>query len=68
VVDTCEACGLIWLDADELAVIERYVPHQHKIERTLMLPGASPASTGGVLDVLFSPRRKGLFLLDDLFE
>ncbi len=23
VVDTCEACNLIWLDADELAVIER---------------------------------------------
>jgi len=38
VVDTCEGCGLIWLDAGELAIIERYVPHVHQIERTLPLP------------------------------
>jgi Zn-finger nucleic acid-binding protein len=35
VVDTCEGCGLIWLDAGELATIERYLPHVHQIERTL---------------------------------
>jgi Zn-finger nucleic acid-binding protein len=35
VVDTCEDCGLIWLDAGELAIIERYVPHVPQIERTL---------------------------------
>jgi hypothetical protein len=35
VVDTCDRCNLIWLDAGELAVIERYVPHQHHIEPTL---------------------------------
>jgi Zn-finger nucleic acid-binding protein len=39
VVDTCEGCGLIWLDAGDLAVIERYVPHVHQIERTLTLYG-----------------------------
>jgi Zn-finger nucleic acid-binding protein len=27
VVDTCEQCQLIWLDAGELAIIERHVPH-----------------------------------------
>jgi Zn-finger nucleic acid-binding protein len=26
-VDTCEACSVIWLDAGELAIIERHVPH-----------------------------------------
>lgn len=26
VVDTCDLCNLIWLDAGELGVIERYVP------------------------------------------
>jgi Zn-finger nucleic acid-binding protein len=39
VVDTCERCGLIWLDAGELAIIERYVPNVHQIERTLTLLG-----------------------------
>ena len=39
VVDTCEGCGLIWLDAGELAVIERYLPHVHRIERTHTLFG-----------------------------
>lgn len=27
VVDTCERCESIWLDAGELAIIERYIPH-----------------------------------------
>src|SRR5262245_34558099 len=27
VVDTCGHCGWIWLDAGELAIIERYIPH-----------------------------------------
>jgi len=35
VVDTCERCQLIWLDAGELAVIERYIPHHHSIEPAL---------------------------------
>jgi Zn-finger nucleic acid-binding protein len=39
VVDTCERCSLIWLDDGELAVIERYVPYVHQIERTLTLRG-----------------------------
>jgi Zn-finger nucleic acid-binding protein len=39
VVDTCEGCGLIWLDAGDLAVIERYLPHAHQIERTHTLFG-----------------------------
>jgi len=39
VVDTCEGCGLIWLDAGELATIECYVPHVPQIERTLTLFG-----------------------------
>jgi Zn-finger nucleic acid-binding protein len=37
VVDTCDRCNLIWLDAGELAVIERYVPHHHQIEGPLNL-------------------------------
>jgi Zn-finger nucleic acid-binding protein len=37
VVDTCERCGLIWLDAGELAIIERYIPHVHQIEAPLTL-------------------------------
>jgi Zn-finger nucleic acid-binding protein len=32
VVDTCERCGLIWLDAGKLALIERHVPRPHDIE------------------------------------
>jgi Zn-finger nucleic acid-binding protein len=39
VVDTCEGCGLIWLDEGELAVIERYLPHVYRIERTHTLYG-----------------------------
>jgi Zn-finger nucleic acid-binding protein len=27
VVDTCPRCDTIWLDAEELTVISRYVPH-----------------------------------------
>ena len=42
VVDTCEHCGLIWLDAGELAVIERYIPHVHQIEKSLRLADAPP--------------------------
>jgi Zn-finger nucleic acid-binding protein len=34
VVDTCDRCHLIWLDAGELAVIERYIPHIHQLEPT----------------------------------
>jgi Zn-finger nucleic acid-binding protein len=37
VVDTCERCQLIWLDAGELAIIERYIPHRHRIEGSLRL-------------------------------
>jgi Zn-finger nucleic acid-binding protein len=32
VVDTCERCHLIWLDAGELSVIERYNPHETNLE------------------------------------
>jgi Zn-finger nucleic acid-binding protein len=39
VVDTCERCSLIWLDAGKLASIERYAPYVHQIERTLTLRG-----------------------------
>jgi hypothetical protein len=28
VVDTCETCSIIWLDAGELAIIERHIPHE----------------------------------------
>jgi Zn-finger nucleic acid-binding protein len=42
VVDTCERCRLIWLDAGELAVIERYIPHRHQIEPCLRLADGPP--------------------------
>jgi Zn-finger nucleic acid-binding protein len=66
VVDTCERCRLIWLDAGELAVIERYIPHVHHIEAPLHLPGATESSTNSLLGGTFlvggTPG-----LLDDLF-
>lgn len=55
VVDTCDRCNLIWLDAGELAIIERYVPHQHRIEPPLDIArneGPVPDST---------PQEPGLF-------
>jgi Zn-finger nucleic acid-binding protein len=36
VVDTCEACSLIWLDAGELAIIERHVPPQSRLDPFLL--------------------------------
>jgi Zn-finger nucleic acid-binding protein len=39
VVDTCERCGLIWLDAGELAIIERYIPHARQGGPPLISPG-----------------------------
>ena len=42
VVDTCESCGLIWLDAGDLAIIERYIPHRHQIEGSLRLAAGVP--------------------------
>jgi Zn-finger nucleic acid-binding protein len=39
VLNTCERCSLIWLDAGKLALIERYHPHVHQIEHTLTLRG-----------------------------
>jgi Zn-finger nucleic acid-binding protein len=41
VVDTCEACALIWLDAGELAIIERHIPRE--IPR--VPPPAAPVAT-----------------------
>ena len=41
VVDTCERCRLIWLDAGELAVIQRYLPHIHQIEPVRHIRGAT---------------------------
>jgi Zn-finger nucleic acid-binding protein len=49
VVDTCEGCGLIWLDAGELAIIERYLPHVRQIEPTLTPLGGR--YQGGPLDM-----------------
>jgi Zn-finger nucleic acid-binding protein len=66
VVDTCERCNLIWLDAGELAVIERYISHVHRIEPSLTLPGATSSSTAGMLDILFPGPRRGLFWPDDV--
>jgi Zn-finger nucleic acid-binding protein len=39
IVDSCEPCGVIWLDAGKSALIERYLPYVHQIERTLTLRG-----------------------------
>ena len=67
VVDACEECSLIWLDAGELAIIERYIPHHHHIEPVHMLPGATSASPDDVLRILFPGPRSGLYPLDDFF-
>lgn len=66
VVDTCEECNLIWLDAGELAIIERYVSHSHHIEPVLTLPGDGLGPANGVLGALFWGPRRRLFLPDDL--
>jgi Zn-finger nucleic acid-binding protein len=68
VVDTCERCRLIWLDAGELAVIERFIPHVHQIERTLTLPGATSSGSGEMLGAFFPGPTLGLSLLEDLFQ
>jgi hypothetical protein len=68
VVDTCEECGLIWLDAGELAIIERFIPHHHHIEPVHTLPGAYTPSPDGVLRIFFPGPRRGLFPLDDFFR
>jgi Zn-finger nucleic acid-binding protein len=65
VVDTCERCRLIWLDAGELAVIERYIPHAHHIEPGVHLPGSSTAGYNAA-GMLF-PGVGGGLLLDDVF-
>lgn len=49
VVDTCDRCKVVWLDAGELAIIERYLPKRHRIEASLRLapekPDESPLSS-----------------------
>ena len=68
VVDTCEECGLIWLDAGELAVIERFVPHAHHIEPVHTLPGGGLGPANGILGMLFWEPRTGPLPPDDLFS
>lgn len=64
VVDTCERCSLIWLDAGKLGLIERYVPYVHRIERTLTLRGgryqggpSDMPSLGTFLDCYWQPKK-----------
>jgi Zn-finger nucleic acid-binding protein len=57
VVDTCEHCQSIWLDAGELAVIERYVPPGRAVDPVL------PLSDESRLEAPAQP----LLSLDDLF-
>jgi Zn-finger nucleic acid-binding protein len=61
VVNTCGHCGWIWLDAGELAVIERYVPHVAKLEPVLPISQES-TSQGALLLHPFLP----IGSLDDL--
>jgi Zn-finger nucleic acid-binding protein len=68
VVDACEACGLIWLDAGELTVIGRYVPRAHHIEPVQTLPGARMGSANGILDLFFWGPRTGPFAQDDIWD
>jgi len=65
VVNTCERCTLIWLDAGKLALIERHVPHVYQGERTLTLRGGrymggprEMPSLGYILDSYWKPRAK----------
>ncbi len=55
VVDTCERCGLIWLDAGELAIIERYIPHVRPVEPLLNLAGDAREPAPEFVDPLFLP-------------
>ena len=43
VVETCERCGMIWLDAGELSIIERYIPHVRQVEQTLYVGPSAPS-------------------------
>jgi Zn-finger nucleic acid-binding protein len=54
VVDTCERCGLIWLDAGELAIIERYIPHVRQIDPLLHI-ASMPSREPGYDDPPESP-------------
>ena len=63
VVNTCERCSVIWLEAGKLALIERYLPYVHQIERTLTLRGGryqggpnDMPSLGVFLDRYWRPR------------
>jgi Zn-finger nucleic acid-binding protein len=63
VVNTCERCSLIWLDAGKLAIIECYVPHVYQNERTLTLRGGrymggprDMPSLGCLWDTYWKPR------------
>ena len=60
VVDTCDRCGLIWLDAGELAIIERFVPPGHRIEPTIPLAQILEPQP-------VNPYRSTTFGLEDLF-
>jgi hypothetical protein len=64
VVDTCDRCRLIWLDAGELAVIERYIPHVHRIEPPLRLPDAAGPSTNAFLGDAFLIGGTGGVMMD----
>jgi Zn-finger nucleic acid-binding protein len=57
VVDTCESCHWIWLDAGELAIIERYIPHVRPVDPV------QPISDEPRLE----PAPPALLTLDDLF-
>jgi hypothetical protein len=49
VVDTCSRCDFIWLDAGELAIIGRYVPHVPRREPPLIL-ASEPVREPNLLD------------------
>jgi Zn-finger nucleic acid-binding protein len=67
VVDTCDRCGLIWLDAGELAVIERYIPHVHQIEKSLRLAdGPAPSQLAAYEGYTFFSGPSAAFTLEDL--
>jgi Zn-finger nucleic acid-binding protein len=57
VVDTCDRCSYIWLDAGELAIIERYIPHAR--------PAAPVALTAIAVD---EPREQPPDLVESVFD
>jgi Zn-finger nucleic acid-binding protein len=66
VVDTCEPCQLIWLDAGDLSVIERHVVPKKEAPPIIVLNNGPPPQSSPVLPFLFGAGLGGMWGMSDL--